>query len=84
MKQVILFLFLLYLVHEAQGRHLKKVHFSSTIHKLQEKSTLCKDGHCSSLTTKRRLSKVAKKSHHWLPSIHEDYYGPRGHRPRHH
>lgn len=49
-----------------------------------EISTFCKDGHCSSMTKKRRLSKVAKKSHHWLPSIHEDYYGPRGHRPRHH
>lgn len=46
---------------------------------------LCKNGHCSSsLTIIRRLSRVAKKSHHWLPSIHEDYYGPRGHRPRHH
>uniref|UniRef100_A0A3Q7J4L6 Uncharacterized protein n=1 Tax=Solanum lycopersicum TaxID=4081 RepID=A0A3Q7J4L6_SOLLC len=95
MKQVILLIFLLYLstlIHEAQGRHLKKGH------KLQEKtnligsskgvigevSTLCKDGHCSSFTTKGRLTKVAKKSHHWLPNIHEDYYGPRGHRPRHH
>ncbi|KAI3803035.1 hypothetical protein L1987_31183 [Smallanthus sonchifolius] len=29
---------------------------------------------------------VTKKSHHdhWLPKIHEDYYGPRHHRPRHH
>lgn len=51
-----------------------------------ELNIICKDDHCSSsgTTMKRRLSKVAKKSHHWLPSIHEDYYGPRGHRPRHH
>ncbi|KAJ8528106.1 hypothetical protein K7X08_015557 [Anisodus acutangulus] len=92
MKLVLLLLFLLYLstlIHEAQGRHLKKGHFSATTHKLEEKTLtgriLCKDGHRSSIgTTKRRLSKVGKKSHHWLPSIHEDYYGPRGHRPRHH
>jgi len=50
-----------------------------------EVNTLCKNGHCSSSSTMiRRLSRVAKKSQHWLPSIHEDYYGPRRHRPRHH
>ncbi|MFS7981973.1 putative Root meristem growth factor 9 [Helianthus anomalus] len=30
---------------------------------------------------------VTKKSHHvdhWFPKIHEDYYGPKHHRPRHH
>lgn len=34
----------------------------------------------------RRLSSsVTKQStHHWLPSIHEDYYGPKIHNPRHH
>ncbi|KAG2671394.1 hypothetical protein I3760_14G133800 [Carya illinoinensis] len=45
---------------------------------------LCKDGHCSSGTMKKRVASVSKKSHHWLPFIHEDYYGPRSHRPRHH
>ena len=44
---------------------------------------LCKDGKCSG-TMKKRVSRVSKKSHHWLPSIHEDYYGPRSHRPKHH
>ncbi|KAJ9557946.1 hypothetical protein OSB04_012560 [Centaurea solstitialis] len=35
----------------------------------------------------RLSSRVAtKNSHHdhWLPKIHEDYYGPKHHRPRHH
>lgn len=44
---------------------------------------LCKDENCSGIM-KKRVSRVYKKSHHWLPSIHEDYYGPRGHRARHH
>ncbi|KAI9081424.1 hypothetical protein K1719_036570 [Acacia pycnantha] len=34
--------------------------------------------------TKRRLSRVSTQSHKWLPSIHEDYYGPGHHRSRHH
>lgn len=33
---------------------------------------------------KRKLSRVKKEPHHWLPRIHEDYYGPRMHRPKHH
>ncbi|GMI89187.1 hypothetical protein HRI_002588000 [Hibiscus trionum] len=37
---------------------------------------ICKQGHCTG--TKK------KKSHHWMPSIHEDYRGPRRHRPKHH
>ncbi|KAK8697396.1 hypothetical protein V6N13_113547 [Hibiscus sabdariffa] len=37
---------------------------------------ICKEGHCTG--TKK------KKSHHWMPSIHEDYRGPRRHRPSHH
>ena len=47
---------------------------------------LCRDGHCSSGTTMKRsrFSKVAKKIHHWFPRIHEDYYGPRTHKPKHH
>lgn len=52
-----------------------------------ESSSLCKDGgECSSSgTLKKTVSRESKKSsHHWLPSIHEDYYGPRTHKPKHH
>lgn len=54
---------------------------------------LCKEGQCSSssssntLMKMKRVSRVSKKSKdskHRLPSIHEDYYGPRAHRPSHH
>ncbi|KAI3775415.1 hypothetical protein L1987_49991 [Smallanthus sonchifolius] len=41
----------------------------------------------TTLKNRRLFSRVVtKKSHHdhWLPKIHEDYYGPRHHRPRHH
>ncbi|KAI5583965.1 hypothetical protein POPTR_006G059900v4 [Populus trichocarpa] len=52
---------------------------------LGEEVILCKEGHCTS-TLKKRLSRsVSKKSsHHWSPRIHEDYCGPRHHKPRHH
>ncbi|KAF8033870.1 hypothetical protein BT93_C0211 [Corymbia citriodora subsp. variegata] len=34
---------------------------------------------------KKRASSASKKSSDgFLPSIHEDYYGPRNHKPRHH
>jgi hypothetical protein len=49
---------------------------------------LCKEEHCTGTitSTDKRVSKSASKnsSHHWLPSIHEDYYGPRNHKPKHH
>lgn len=50
-----------------------------------DKIDACKDEVCSSSsgTMKRKLSRGTKVSHHGLPSIHEDYYGLRGHRPRH-
>jgi len=57
---------------------LTKIHDSAV-----QEVILCKDGHCTG-TMKKRVSRVSKKSHHWLPSIHEDYYGPRSHRPKHH
>lgn len=38
----------------------------------------------SSGKRKRKLSRERKETHHWLPRIHEDYYGPRMHRPKHH
>lgn len=40
--------------------------------------------HHSSGKKKRKLTRVQKGPHHWLPRIHEDYYGPRIHRPNHH
>ncbi|CAI9760611.1 unnamed protein product [Fraxinus pennsylvanica] len=48
-----------------------------------EEAIVCKGGHVSG-TKKRKLSRIMKDSHHWLPSIHEDYYGPRSHKPKHH
>ncbi|XP_011020258.1 PREDICTED: uncharacterized protein LOC105122696 [Populus euphratica] len=46
---------------------------------------LCKEGHCTSTLKKRVSRSVSKKSsHHWSPRIHEDYCGPRHHKPRHH
>lgn len=49
-------------------------------------TSLCKDGEkCSSGTLKKTVYRESKKSsHHSIPSIHEDYYGPRHHRPNHH
>ncbi|KAE8126159.1 hypothetical protein FH972_020903 [Carpinus fangiana] len=88
-----LLLLCLLLSHEAQGIRLDKMFMSLGQQKQHEADgnaliagrILCKDGeHCSG-TMKKRVSRVlSKKSHHWLPSIHEDYYGPRSHRPRHH
>ncbi|KAL9361548.1 hypothetical protein Peur_007404 [Populus x canadensis] len=53
---------------------------------LGEEVILCKEGHCTS-TLKKRVSRSVlskKSSHHWSPRIHEDYCGPRHHKPRHH
>ncbi|KAJ1382369.1 hypothetical protein SESBI_44285 [Sesbania bispinosa] len=44
-----------------------------------EEATLCKDEQCTG-SQKKRASRVSNQ----LPNIHEDYYGPRRHRPRHH
>ena len=39
----------------------------------------------SSGTLKKTVFRDSKKSsHHKLPNIHEDYCGPRHHRPKHH
>ncbi|GLT98458.1 hypothetical protein SLE2022_159620 [Rubroshorea leprosula] len=43
----------------------------------------CKKERCTG-TLKRKVSGVMHKSSQWLPNIHEDYYGPRKHRPTHH
>uniref|UniRef100_A0A7N0V473 Uncharacterized protein n=1 Tax=Kalanchoe fedtschenkoi TaxID=63787 RepID=A0A7N0V473_KALFE len=53
------------------------------------------EGEMVLVVTKRRRSmssRVANNSkkppqqlhHHWMPSIHEDYFGPRHHKPAHH
>ncbi|XP_065850709.1 uncharacterized protein [Euphorbia lathyris] len=49
---------------------------------------VCKEGNCKG-RMKKRVNEVSKKSssldvEHWLPRIHEDYYGPRHHKPKHH
>ncbi|KAJ6857443.1 hypothetical protein NC651_038983 [Populus alba x Populus x berolinensis] len=49
---------------------------------LGQEVILCKEGNCIGTMKKRSVSK--KSSHHWLPSIHEDYCGPRHHKSRHH
>lgn len=60
---------------------------------LGEVDILCKQGrHCTGThTMKKRLSVSTRSvpskrsSHdHWLPSVHEDYYGPTNHKPKHH
>ena len=48
-----------------------------------EEAVRCKDGQCTG-TMKKKVSKVSRKSHNRIPIIHEDYYGPAHHRPRHH
>ncbi|KAG6740938.1 hypothetical protein POTOM_056409 [Populus tomentosa] len=48
----------------------------------QQAIDLCKEGNCIGTMKKRSASK--KSSHHWLPSIHEDYCGPRHHKSRYH
>ncbi|KAE9608266.1 hypothetical protein Lal_00003559 [Lupinus albus] len=42
----------------------------------------CKDEQCRTL--KKRFSRVSSKLRNRLPHIHEDYSGPRHHRPSHH
>ncbi|KAJ6958336.1 hypothetical protein NC653_040092 [Populus alba x Populus x berolinensis] len=49
---------------------------------LGQEAILCKEGNCIGTMKKRSVSK--KSSHHWFPSIHEDYWGPRHHKSRHH
>lgn len=49
----------------------------------QEAAILCKDEQCTGIQ-KKRVSRVSRKPNNQLPNIHEDYYGPRRHRPKHH
>lgn len=49
-------------------------------------ASACRDDSCVVSTMKKRVFSrpPGKPSKGWLPSIQEDYYGPRHHRPRHH
>ncbi|KAJ6921972.1 hypothetical protein NC652_015814 [Populus alba x Populus x berolinensis] len=50
-----------------------------------EKPFSAKKGKVQVPWRKEFLNQFSKKSsHHWLPSILEDYYGPRNHKPKHH
>lgn len=54
---------------------------------VNNEAVVCKGAHCSSAGTKKaRFSRAVNRNepHHWLPTIHEDYYGPKIHNPRHH
>lgn len=51
---------------------------------VEEVKLSCKGKHCSGKEKRKLSSRVKKETHHWLPRIHEDYYGPRMHRPKHH
>ncbi|OWM72858.1 hypothetical protein CDL15_Pgr021164 [Punica granatum] len=48
-------------------------------------ASLCRDKACLVSTMKKKASGPSRKSSKdWIPSIQEDYYGPRRHRPKHH
>ena len=53
---------------------------------LGEEVIPCKEGHCRRTMEKRVSRSVLSKksSRQWSPRIHEDYCGPRHHKPRHH
>ncbi|KAK4757581.1 hypothetical protein SAY87_018882 [Trapa incisa] len=50
-----------------------------------EAHSACRGDGCTVSAMKKRVSGPSRKSSKdWLPSIQEDYYGPRHHIPRHH
>jgi len=49
----------------------------------KKEAALCEDEQYCAGTLKKRASRVSRKPKN-LPRIHEDYSGPRHHRPRHH
>ncbi|CAL5397233.1 unnamed protein product [Camellia sinensis] len=91
------FLLLSILISEVQGISLRKGFLPVGHHKIHKAKVNrtssavvgeavddCKDRHCLG-TLKKRISRVlTKEFQHWLPKIHEDYYGPRTHNPKHH
>uniref|UniRef100_A0A1D1XM31 Bone morphogenetic protein receptor type-2 n=1 Tax=Anthurium amnicola TaxID=1678845 RepID=A0A1D1XM31_9ARAE len=93
------FLLLLLLFTTVQGIRLKGEPLGAFQGKLQEEKSsaptvgespvagthLCSEGgRCSGTVEKRRIMKEVEGAHHWLPRFHEDYYGPRNHKPKHH
>ncbi|KAG9138666.1 hypothetical protein Leryth_018555 [Lithospermum erythrorhizon] len=88
-------LVLSHMIHEAQGIRLKKAshnHSHIKFNNDNEGSSLVKSKSIRAKeienfqNDKRLISSSKKRSQrkHWLPRIHEDYYGPRLHKPRHH
>jgi len=49
-----------------------------------EEAILCKDDQCTGILKKGGTTRASTKTHNKLPRIHEDYCGPRHHRPSHH
>lgn len=49
-----------------------------------EETVFCKDEHCTGTLKKRISTRSTRKGNNQLPRIHEDYCGPRHHRPSHH
>ncbi|KAK7304742.1 hypothetical protein VNO77_42629 [Canavalia gladiata] len=64
--------------HDQESNLLKRINSGN------EEAILCKDEKYCSSSLKKRVSRVPRKPNHQLPRIHEDYSGPRHHRPRHH
>ncbi|KAL7097142.1 hypothetical protein ACP275_10G124500 [Erythranthe tilingii] len=89
-KWMLMFLLLLsILIHEAQGIRMSKGSAAVRQHSINEvvdhgKRNLNEGVNNSSGKKKRKLSRAQKGSHHLFPRFHEDYYGPRIHRPKHH
>lgn len=45
---------------------------------------LCKEDELCSGTKKEMFFNAIKAVHHRLPGFHEDYFGPRNHKSKHH
>ncbi|KAI3496021.1 hypothetical protein L1887_38371 [Cichorium endivia] len=78
------------ILYQAKGIRFEKSTVSSSNNpELITKTSLSIQDDGSAMATELLPGTIIKKrrlsSHgHWLPKIHEDYYGPRHHTPRHH